>query len=202
MIKKRHNRDDVVREALAMLDEAGIEAVTLRGVAKRMGLHLNSVSFQVESKARLFELMAEVILGELSLNDLPENARERIAEVTRRLRRAMLSHRDGGRVVSGTHTADVNALHFAEVMISAFLELGVSDVVAARASVALHCLIIGLVEEEQVTRPNSRRDQIRPDDYPGLAHIGRLLDDDSYTERAEFGIEAIINQAVLTSIAR
>jgi TetR/AcrR family tetracycline transcriptional repressor len=71
MVRKRHSRDDVVREALALLDEAGIDAVTLRRVARRMGLHLNSVSFQVTSKARLFELMADAILGELSLDQLP-----------------------------------------------------------------------------------------------------------------------------------
>lgn len=114
----------------------------------------------------------------------------------------MLSHRDGGRVVGGTDTADVNALHYAEVTISAFLELGVSDVVAARASFALHCLVIGLVEEEQVDRPQPRRSRADPDDYPGLAHIGDLLDEDSYAERAEFGIEALINQAVLTRTGR
>ncbi|MEU6610417.1 TetR/AcrR family transcriptional regulator C-terminal domain-containing protein [Streptomyces shenzhenensis] len=198
MAKKRHNRDDVVREALAMLDESGMETVTLRGVAKRMGLHLNSVSFQVTSKARLFELMAEVIFGELSLDDLPPEPRERIAEVSRRLRLAMLSHRDGGRVVGGTDTADVNARAYANVTISAFLEAGVSDIVAARASVALHCLIIGLVEEEQADRLNPRA-QVSPDDHPGLAHIGRLLDEDSFAERTEFGIEALINQAMLTA---
>ncbi|GAB3618493.1 TetR/AcrR family transcriptional regulator C-terminal domain-containing protein [Okibacterium endophyticum] len=196
---KRHNQEDVVREALALLDEAGIEAVTLRGVAKRMGLHLNSISFQVKSKARLFELMADVIFAELSLDDLPENPRERIAEVTRRLRFAMLSHRDGGRVVGGTDTAGVNALRYAEVTISAFLELGVSNVLAVRASFALHCLVIGLVEEEQVDRPEPRRAPAVLDDRPGLAHIGKLFDEDSYAERAEFGIEALINQAVLTA---
>ncbi|MFM9279463.1 TetR/AcrR family transcriptional regulator C-terminal domain-containing protein [Paenibacillus jiagnxiensis] len=199
MVKKRHNRDDVVREALAMLEDVGIEAVTLRGVAKRMGLHLNSVSFQVESKARLFELMAEVILGELSLADLSDNARERITEVALRLRLAMLSHRDGGRVISGTHTADRNALHIAEVLITAFQELGVDERVAARASVALHCLIIGLVEEEQVIRPQRRAVPDGVDDYHKLAHISRLLEEDTYAKRARFGIEAIINQAVSTT---
>ncbi|WP_049894755.1 TetR/AcrR family transcriptional regulator C-terminal domain-containing protein [Paenibacillus antibioticophila] len=199
MVKKRHNRDDVVREALAMLEDVGIEAVTLRGVAKRMGLHLNSVSFQVESKARLFELMAEVILGELSLADLSDNALERITEVALRLRLAMLSHRDGGRVISGTHTADRNALHIAEVLITAFQELGVDERVAARASVALHCLIIGLVEEEQVIRPKRRAVPDGVDDYHKLAHISRLLEEDTYGERAVFGIEAIINQAVSTT---
>ncbi|KQO05398.1 hypothetical protein ASF06_18060 [Agreia sp. Leaf244] len=202
MAAKRHNRDDVVRGAFAVLDESGIEAVTLRGVAKRMGLHQNSVTFQVTSKAFLFELMAEVILGELSLDDLPEKPPERIAEVSKRLRLAMLSHRDGGRVIGGTDTADANALAYADVTISAFLEAGVSAVIATRASVALHCLIIGLVEEEQAERPNPRRHHISPDDYPGLAHIGGLLDEDSYTERAAFGIEALINQALLTAEVR
>jgi TetR/AcrR family tetracycline transcriptional repressor len=198
MVRKRHSRDDVVREALALLDEAGIDAVTLRGVARRMGLHLNSVSFQVTSKARLFELMADAILGELSLDQLPSDPRHRIREVTQRFRRALLSHRDGGRVVAGTDTAGVNAHRYAEVIVSAFLELGVSEAVAARASVALHCLVLGLVEEEQTDRPSSPRQGVPAGEYPGVASVGGLLSGDSLTEGAEFGIAAMVDYALLT----
>lgn len=202
MTKKRHNRDDVVQAALAMLDESGIESVTLRGVAKRLGLHQNSVTFQVHSKSRLFELMADAILSQLDLDNLPSDPRERIADVTRQWRLTMLSHRDGGRVIAGTDTAEVNALRFADVTISAFLALGASSTISARASVALHCLVIGLVEEEQAERPSPQRAAIVAEEYPGLASIGTLLDRDSYAERLDFGIEAILNEAVRTATGR
>ncbi|GAA3667056.1 TetR/AcrR family transcriptional regulator C-terminal domain-containing protein [Microbacterium marinilacus] len=201
MTKKRLNREDVVRAALELLDDSGYDAVTLRGVAKHLGVHLNSVSFQITTKARLFELMAEAILGELALDDLPDEPRERISEVTRRLRRAMLSHRDGGRVIGGTDTADANAFRYAEVTIGAFLELGVSDVVAVRASFALHCLVIGLVEEEQADRPNPHHTPITAEGFPRLAGMTALLEQESYADRAEFGINALITQAVLTAAA-
>ncbi|MCZ4519494.1 TetR/AcrR family transcriptional regulator C-terminal domain-containing protein [Rhodococcus ruber] len=198
MKKKRHSRSDVVREALALLDEGGMEAVTLRGVAKRMGLHLNSVSFQVTSKAKLLELLAESILGELSLDNLPAAARERIAEVARRSRRAMLSHRDGARLVAMTETFDVNTLDYAEVVVSAFLELGVEEHTAARAMWGLHCLVLGLVEEEQAERMDSPRRDFDADTHPGLARVGSFFLDDSFAERAEFGIAALVSFAIST----
>lgn len=43
--KRRHTVGDVVHAALDLLDEGGREAVALRAVAARMGVHLNTVSF-------------------------------------------------------------------------------------------------------------------------------------------------------------
>lgn len=67
--------------------------MALRAVAARMGVHLNTVSFQVKTKARLFELMADAILEELSLEDLPEDPRQRVKEITRRQRTVLLASR-------------------------------------------------------------------------------------------------------------
>ncbi|TCO62065.1 TetR/AcrR family tetracycline transcriptional repressor [Actinocrispum wychmicini] len=197
--RKRVSRDDVVAESLALLDESGIAAVTLRGVAKRMQVHLNSVSFQVNTKARLFELLADAILGELSLNDLPEDPRDRIAEMSRRLRLALLAHRDGARVVAGTKVLESNTLHVAEVIVAAFLELGTSEAVAARTAWALHCLLIGLVQEEQFERSDpASRYEASAEKYPTLARVERLFMDDTFDERSEFGIAALISHALST----
>ena len=54
-LAQRLSRIDVVRAALRLLDEEGTDAVTLRGVARALGVHLNSVSLQVGSKARLLD---------------------------------------------------------------------------------------------------------------------------------------------------
>jgi TetR/AcrR family tetracycline transcriptional repressor len=197
----RHNQQDVIRAALALLDETGFESVTLRGVAKRMGLHLNSVTFQVKNKARLFELMADAILGELSVENLSPDPRERIRQVTLRVRTAMLSHRDGGRVIAGTDTADANALRNASIVMSAFSELGISRETAARASFALHCLVTGLVQEEQTKHETRPPNESEPGEASDLADLSSMLFGGSFPETASFGIDAVINEALLVDAA-
>ncbi len=198
MGRKRLTRDDVVREALAVLEESGIGAVTLRGVATRMDVHLNSVSFQVTTKARLVELMADAILGELSLTDLPADPEERVTEVVRRFRIALLAHRDGAKLVAGPEVFEKNTLNVAEVTNAALLELGASSVVAARTTWSLHCLILGLVQEEQAAHTGGGYEAAVAR-YPALAQVGRALLDDSFEERAAFGVEALVRNAVLSS---
>ncbi|XUL93565.1 hypothetical protein ACQ86D_48890 [Streptomyces galilaeus] len=48
--------------------------------------------WHIRTKDRLLGLMAESIMGEVDLDNLPGDWREQVAEL---LRRAMLSHRDG-----------------------------------------------------------------------------------------------------------
>lgn len=90
----RLSRRDVIHAALALLDRGGADAITLRGIARHLDVHLNSVSLQVGSKARLFDLMADAILGELSFDDLPHPPIDRVKEIFRRYRQVLLNHRD------------------------------------------------------------------------------------------------------------
>jgi TetR/AcrR family tetracycline transcriptional repressor len=76
----------------------------LRGVARALGAHLNSVSWYVKTKQSLIEMMADTIVGTVRIDDLPADPLERARTVVGRYRAAMLSHRDGGRLVAGTFT--------------------------------------------------------------------------------------------------
>ncbi|WP_372505885.1 TetR family transcriptional regulator [Actinomadura madurae] len=91
---------DVVRAALRVLDEHGAGEVSMRAIARRLGVRMNTVLWHVKSKARLEELMADAIVAGVSLDGLPEHWRERAAEIARRYRRALLAHRDGAAVVA------------------------------------------------------------------------------------------------------
>jgi TetR/AcrR family tetracycline transcriptional repressor len=91
MATERRVRGDVIAAAFELLDEAGLEALTLREVARRLGVHLNTVSYQVKTKARLRELMADAMLGSLSLDGLTGDPVGRVTEILRRYRTSLLS---------------------------------------------------------------------------------------------------------------
>jgi TetR/AcrR family tetracycline transcriptional repressor len=78
VVAKRRSRSDVISAAFELLEEGGLDAVTLNAIARRLGAHLNSVSFQVKTKGRLLDLMADEVLGHLNLDNLPVDPVQRV----------------------------------------------------------------------------------------------------------------------------
>ncbi len=197
MMASRHTAAKVVTTALALLDERGWEAVTLRGIARRMGAHLNSVSFQVKTKSRLLELMTDQIMGELSFESLPDDPLERVREIYRRYRAVLLRHRDAARLMISTRVFEANTLLVGEAVVAALREAGVDDVAAVRAGWSMHYFVIGLVQEEQAMHAvwSTPHGSSVLDAYPALASVASVLEVDTYIDRMEFGISAILAAA-------
>jgi TetR/AcrR family tetracycline transcriptional repressor len=188
----RWTQDDVISAAFATLEQEGLEGLSLRGVARALGAHLNSVSWYVKTKASLIEKMADTIVGSVNVSDLPADPLQQVRTVVGRYRRAMLSHRDGGRLVAGTYTSTDRTLRVAEVIVSGLLEAGYSEADAARLCWALVYFTLGLTQEQQTTPP---ADYAAPAlaAYPALSKIGEpLLAHDSFDARFDFGVARLL----------
>ncbi|WP_222103637.1 TetR/AcrR family transcriptional regulator C-terminal domain-containing protein [Brevibacterium aurantiacum] len=193
---KRRNRADVLRVAFELLEEGGLGMVTLNGIARRLGAHLNSVSFQVKTKRRLLDLMAAEVLGHLSLDDLPTDPIERIEALLERYRTVLLAHRDGARLVAGTEAVERNTLRVADASITALLEAGADPLRAVRTFWSLHFFLLGLVQEEQERSPitsDSFARRVDDQEYPALATVGRQLIDDPFDERFAHGLRSLLS---------
>ncbi|MCI1746894.1 MAG: TetR/AcrR family transcriptional regulator C-terminal domain-containing protein [Acidipropionibacterium sp.] len=195
MPARRHSREDVIATALAILDEQGLEAVTVREIARRMRVNLNSVTFQVGTKGNLIALMADAVLSGLSFRDLPDDGFDRVAEISHRLRAVLLSHRDGAKLVSGTEALEQNTLRVAETMTAALTASGVSDLDNVRAAWGLFYFILGLTQEQQARTLTTQTYLAAMDggDYPTLTRIGPIWADLDYDDRFDFGVNAIID---------
>lgn len=55
------SRERIVAEALAMMDEAGLAEVSLRGLAERLGVRAPSLYWHVPTKAALYAEMSETV---------------------------------------------------------------------------------------------------------------------------------------------
>lgn len=65
------SRDQIVRTAIELADEQGLEAVSTRRIATRLGSGPTSMYWHVPSKADLYELMFDAALGEVELPAKP-----------------------------------------------------------------------------------------------------------------------------------
>jgi TetR/AcrR family tetracycline transcriptional repressor len=141
--------DTVVRAALDLLDEKGLEALSARAVADRLGVRMNTVLWHVKTKARMLDLMADAVVGEAPLDGLPDEPRERAREVVRRYRRALLAHRDGAALVVGTYVAEPHTLRLAETLVAALLDAGLDERGAAWTTWTVLYFTLGLTQEQQ-----------------------------------------------------
>lgn len=145
----------VVRAGLELLDEKGADGLSIRGIADRLGVRMNTVLWHAKTKARLLELMADAILAEVPVEGLPEPWEPRVRELFHRYRRALLAHRDGARIVAGTYAAEPATLRFAELLVEALLAGGLREREAVWTCWTLVYFTLGLSQEEQAL-PDAR----------------------------------------------
>lgn len=186
----------VIRAALELLDEKGLDALSTRAVAHRLGVRMNTVLWHVKTKARMLELMADAVVGEIPLDGLPDAPDPRARELARRYRRALLGHRDGAALVVGTYAAEPHTLRFAEAFVAALLAGGLDERRAAWTAWTVLYFALGLTQEEQAAQRQSLGDRLRDAvtgaTHPALHRVGDHLSPGSFEERFEFGLTAIL----------
>ena len=76
--------DQVVDAAIALADEQGLDALSMRAVAERLGIGAMSLYTYVESKSQLIELMVDQVVAELPTDvDAALSWRERLERMAR-----------------------------------------------------------------------------------------------------------------------
>lgn len=105
------NRDRIVREAFALLNEDGLDGLTLRRLASRLDVQAPTLYWHIRNKAELLAHLGDAILS--PLKTLPASTcvdwREWLLDTAVRFRDALLAHRDGARVVSAAQLSPAMA---------------------------------------------------------------------------------------------
>ena len=100
-------RSQIVAAALQLLNQDGLDGVTVRKVATQLNVHVGGLYWHVKNKQDLLDEMANTILSEEFATLQPPGPgqawAEWLVEIAQRLRKAMLAYREGGRVVAGAH---------------------------------------------------------------------------------------------------
>jgi TetR/AcrR family tetracycline transcriptional repressor len=144
-------RDQVLAGALGLLDEVGIDGLSMRRLASALGVQNGATYWHFPSKQVLLEAMAESMLDGLTVGlDASSPWYERLSELAHRLRRALLDHRDGARIFAGAFFPLPNALAYGETMIGLLRGAGRSTRDAAWAVDTITYYVVGHTIEEQL----------------------------------------------------
>jgi AcrR family transcriptional regulator len=144
------NQEHIIAAAFQLLDEAGIEGVSLRKVACSLGIRAPSLYWHFKNKQALIDAMADAMVAEVA-RDIPEGQHWRITmhQIANEFRTAFKAHRDGARVYAGTFLATENVLRVGNATIGALIDAGASVDFAATTALDSIYYVMGFVIEEQ-----------------------------------------------------
>lgn len=196
----------IVSAALALLDEVGMDELTMRRLAEKLGVKAASLYRHVRDKDELLVLLADEISGEIPLVRESGPWRRQLAEMARNVRRGLLRHRDAARVLAATPPFGPRRLRHVESVLRVLRGSGMSAGDAARA--AYHCnnFVTEFVADEirtttaLVGKPHRSRKaafeavhkhfkSLPQDQYPTLVELADELSDDDADALFEFGLE-------------
>lgn len=162
------NRRTIAAAGLDLLDETGLDGLTVRKLAARLDVKSPALYWHFKSKHELLDEMAQLLQSQQG-RELPgedEAWDAWMARQARARRRVLLSRRDGARLVAGSRgSADV--LSHLDATIAALTELGFTAVQALRALTTINSYVIGFVLEEQADhRRHADTGETPPEDMP------------------------------------
>jgi TetR/AcrR family transcriptional regulator, tetracycline repressor protein len=152
-------RTEIVGAALRLLEEGGLDRLSLRGVARELGMHAPGLYWYIDSRQELIDLLAKAILDEavegLVAPVAGQGWDEWLTDFAMKMREALLAHRDGARVVAGAFLFRTNS-------VTGFLELALETLEAegftrdlamlGAITVMRYTLGIALDDQESPTR--------------------------------------------------
>ncbi|MFE0172647.1 TetR/AcrR family transcriptional regulator C-terminal domain-containing protein [Streptomyces sp. NPDC059002] len=157
MATTKLDRALVARTALDLLNETGLEGLTLRAIAQRLDVKAPALYWHFKDKQALLDEMATEMqrrMGEEFLAAPHTDWRTALTTSMRLLRAHLLRYRDGAKVFSGTHFTDLSYADPMEAHLRVLTEAGFTPGAAARAWFTAYSYTIGHVIEEQAMGPD------------------------------------------------
>ncbi|MFT3899803.1 MAG: TetR/AcrR family transcriptional regulator C-terminal domain-containing protein [Gordonia sp. (in: high G+C Gram-positive bacteria)] len=176
-------REMIVGEAFDLLDAEGIDGLTVRALATRLGVKAPALYWHVSSKQELLDQMGTEVARRIADRALAEPFPDTFEAALRNyalvMREEYLAHRDGARTFSGTRLVDAEVLRRQESALAHWTAAGVSLDRLTASFEALTAFVVGFVIEEQERADETRysladRDRAVGPDHPLTVAVGHL----------------------------
>lgn len=199
-------RDTVITTALELLDEVGIDGLTMRRLAQALDVQAPSLYWHFANKEVLLDAMADRLVAEVARGSaFGEDWRAALRATAREMRQALRSRRDGARVFAGTYVVSENTLRVAERLIGALRDAGQPPREASWNAFGVLYYVLGFVMEEQGLQaaPDAQPLEARREAFRMLAegrfpHVLEAMEhvfDLDWEARFEAGLDMLVEGA-------
>jgi AcrR family transcriptional regulator len=141
------DRERIVAAAVALADEGGLEAVSLRKVAARLNAGPMRLYGYISTKQELFDLMVDEVQAEILPEEQPGDWREALSGLAHRTRQAALRHEWLADLLGSRPTLGPNGLALSESTLASLDGLADIDTVM-RAVETVSAYFTGAIRRE------------------------------------------------------
>jgi TetR/AcrR family tetracycline transcriptional repressor len=202
------DQSQIVQAALGLLDEVGFDGLTMRNLAKKLGVQAASLYWHVRNKQDLLSLVAEEICAPMHEPDRTLPWQKQLEAMANEYRQVLLVHRDAARVLASSGgPSGPRRLRMTEIGLRTLLDAGFSHRDAAYAGFLLNDFVIMCVlEETQYANAETEGasedsssgvqswiESLPPNEYPSVVALADYLTEPDGDERFRFGVELLRN---------
>jgi TetR/AcrR family tetracycline transcriptional repressor len=203
-------RETVARAALAVLDEVGLDGLTVRRIADALGVQNPALYWHFKNKQDLLDRMAEVMLADAFAELVPpapdSSWSETLSALAHLFHRALSSHRDGARVIASANLSGSETVGVLDSAIKTLQDAGFSVLAALNATLVVSAYTMGSVLDAQLDpyravdpRPEASgvlHGGVDAERYPALAgalgEVARVSTGQDRTAAFEAGLQIIL----------
>lgn len=207
------NRERLVEIAHAFVTANGLDALTMRRLAAAAQVTPGALYKHVHDKRDLHRAMADAVYATVDLSDIDLSTPtvDQVISCCQRMRAAMLSFRDGGRVVAGSYSPFAATANIAGTLRALLQAVTLPQFDAGDIAYALRNYTTGFVIEEQAYLAlddtgewESLVEALEPDarDLPGGISDAIVILTDDRDRRYLAGLVVILTGTVNAQIGR
>ena len=184
-------REEILDAALAIADERGLEAVSMRALAERVGVTPMALYRHVKDKAALLDGMVGRLLSALLPTDGGDGALageeptwdQRLDALAHACRAVTQRHPWAAHLLFSRPAVTPDAVRAVDIIYLALVEAGVPESEVPRLERLISTFVIGFAASEASGRfspgaldPRGRRGRLPAGELPGHSRVGRWLD--------------------------
>jgi AcrR family transcriptional regulator len=201
-------RERVVAEALAVIAQDGAQALTMRGLAARLGVVPGALYHHVGNKQQLQDLLLDGVLAEVDVHLDPSLGwPDQLKLLAHRLRQVLEDHPGVAAILKTRDPLGPHSLALAEAFLAPLQAAGFGDREAGLAFFLLVDYTVGFAVSsprtsinEQRVRDAAIRTQLHeffrslpPDRFPALVTLGEHVWVDNRDERFTAGLDVLVD---------
>ena len=193
------NAQDVVEAAGRIVEQDGLDALTMRRLSEDLGVAVTSIYWHVGNRRALLDALVDRVLADMGMfQAVGRTPRERMASLARQLRNKMLER---PHLIALVHEQAKTPLMFVPVQAAMAVELAALGQHGAAAALSLRALqmhvIASVVLERTIERhPTAQRPPSDTaawlSDPPDAELLAELSREPDRVELFEFGLQALL----------
>jgi AcrR family transcriptional regulator len=198
----------IVTEALTVIAEDGVQALTMRSLAARLGVVPGALYHHVGNKQQLQDLVLDGVLAEVNFHTDPSLAwTDQLKILAHRLRQVLEAHPGVAGILKTRDPLGPHSLALAEALLAPLQAAGFADRQAGLAFFLLVDYTIGFAVSGTSTSVNEQRVRdaairtrlheffrsLPPDRFPALVALGEHVWVDNRDERFTAGLQVLVD---------